>query len=284
MVTWTVACVVPWKTLSAQQAAHAQPQTREKSLSRSEDGPRRLSQIGRKTLDTQKASPPPSSPPPATHGQVCRMHRLRPPLPHSLRRPQSVLSPVLDSDTDLPCGHASGMDRMGVPPPEDEMTMTKFGRPILTLKKNAFAHPSPRTSSRSAHSADRFHGPHDTFQTKFFFEILDHSWPFRSNRFCPLPRPNPPPNRLPDCQTRLSNHFSPPPPCVTFRLVVAPLRGPGQSPVLPFACCVGLLLSVGRCGRCSCWCRFRVRGAQWSVCWDCVGCGRMCRLRVSGAQ
>ena len=54
----------------------------------------------------------------------------------------------------------------------------------------------------------------------------------------------------------------PPPPCVTFRLVVAPLRGPGQPPVLPFACCVGLLLSVGRCGRCSCWCRFRVHGAQ----------------------
>ena len=53
-----------------------------------------------------------------------------------------------------------------------------------------------------------------------------------------------------------------PPPCVTFRLVVAPLRGPGRSPVLPFACCVGSLLSVGRCGRCSCWCRFRVRGAQ----------------------
>ena len=53
-----------------------------------------------------------------------------------------------------------------------------------------------------------------------------------------------------------------PHPCVTFRLVVAPLRGPGRSPVLPFACCVGSLLSVGRCGRCSCWCRFRVRGAQ----------------------
>ena len=47
----------------------------------------------------------------------------------------------------------------------------------------------------------------------------------------------------------------PPPPCVTFRLVVAPLRGPGQSPALPFACCVGSLRSVGRCGRCSCWCR-----------------------------
>ena len=53
-----------------------------------------------------------------------------------------------------------------------------------------------------------------------------------------------------------------PTPCVTFRLVVVPLRGPGQSPVLPFACCAGLLLSVGRCGRCSCWCHFRVRGAQ----------------------
>ena len=57
-----------------------------------------------------------------------------------------------------------------------------------------------------------------------------------------------------------------PPPCVTFRTVVAPLRGPGQSTVLPFACCVGSLLSVGRCGRCSCWCRSRVRGAQWLVC------------------
>ena len=60
---------------------------------------------------------------------------------------------------------------------------------------------------------------------------------------------------------------APPTPCVTFRLVVAPLRGPEQSPVLPFACCVASLLSVGRCGRCSCWCRFRVRGAQWFVCW-----------------
>ena len=42
------------------------------------------------------------------------------------------------------------------------------------------------------------------------------------------------------------------PPCVTFRLVVVSLRGPGQSPVLPFACCVESLLSVGRCGRYSC--------------------------------
>ena len=73
-------------------------------------------------------------------------------------------------------------------------------------------------------------------------------------------------------------------PRVTFRRVVVPLRGPGQSPALPFACCVGSLRSVGRCGRCSCWCRFRVRGAQWLVCRGCAGCGGMCRLCVSGAQ
>ena len=82
-------------------------------------------------------------------------------------------------------------------------------------------------------------------------------------------------------------HLSPPhypPPPVTLRRVVVPLRGPGQSPVLPFACCVGSLRSVGRCGRCSCWCRFRLRGAQWLVCRGCAECGGMCRLRVSGAQ
>ena len=71
---------------------------------------------------------------------------------------------------------------------------------------------------------------------------------------------------------------------VTFRRGVVSLRGPGQSPVLPFACGVGSLRSVGRCGRCSCWCCFRVRGAQSLVCWGCAGCGGMCRLRVSGAQ
>ena len=77
---------------------------------------------------------------------------------------------------------------------------------------------------------------------------------------------------------------STPPPRVTFRRVLAPSRGPGQSPLLPFACCVGSLRSVGRCGRCSCWCRFRVRGAQSLVCWGCAECGGMCRLRVSGAH
>ena len=72
-------------------------------------------------------------------------------------------------------------------------------------------------------------------------------------------------------------------PRVTFRRVVAPLRGPGQSPGLPFACCVGSLRSVGCCGRRCCWCRFHVRGAQPLVCRGCAGCGG-CRLRVSGAQ
>ena len=70
----------------------------------------------------------------------------------------------------------------------------------------------------------------------------------------------------------LPDPTTPPPPCVTFRLVVAPLRGPGQSPGLPSACCIGSLRSVGRCGRCSCWCRFRVRRAQWLVCWGCAEC------------
>ena len=70
-------------------------------------------------------------------------------------------------------------------------------------------------------------------------------------------------------------------PCVTFCLVVVSLRGPGQSPVLPFACCVGSLRSVGRCSRGSCWCRFRVHGAQWLVCRGCAVCGGMHRLRVS---
>ena len=71
------------------------------------------------------------------------------------------------------------------------------------------------------------------------------------------------------------------PPRVIFRRVVAPLRGPGQSPIRPFACCVGSLRSVGCCGPCSCWCRFHVRGAQPLAYTSCVGCSR---LRVSGAQ
>ena len=66
----------------------------------------------------------------------------------------------------------------------------------------------------------------------------------------------------------------PPAPCVTFRRLAVSLRGPGQSPVLPFACCIGSLCSDGRCGPCSCWCRFRVRGAQGLAHWGCAGwCG-----------
>ena len=49
----------------------------------------------------------------------------------------------------------------------------------------------------------------------------------------------------------------PPPP-----RVAGSLRGPGHSPILPFTSCVRSLLSDGRCGLCSLWCRFCVSGAQ----------------------
>ena len=87
-------------------------------------------------------------------------------------------------------------------------------------------------------------------------------------RSCGERRTTAPSQDCPPLQARRASTGDPRPPCVTFRRVVAPLRGPGQSPVLPFACCVGSLRSVGRCGRCSCWCRCRVRGAQWLVCWS----------------
>ena len=67
----------------------------------------------------------------------------------------------------------------------------------------------------------------------------------------------------------------PPPPIVTFRRVAVCLQGPGQSPVLPFACCVGSMLSVGRCGRCSLWCGFHV---MWPSSWRAV----RVVLRVAG--
>ena len=63
----------------------------------------------------------------------------------------------------------------------------------------------------------------------------------------------------------------PPAPRLTFRRVAVSVRGPGQSPVLPFACCVGSMLSDGRCGLCSLWCCFRISGARqlayWGLCW-----------------
>ena len=73
----------------------------------------------------------------------------------------------------------------------------------------------------------------------------------------PLPRPNAHP-----LDALLSGRFAPPPPpCVTLRRVAVSSRGPRQSPVLSFACCVGSLRFVDRCRLCSCWCRFRVCGA-----------------------
>ena len=87
------------------------------------------------------------------------------------------------------------------------------------------------------------------------------------------------------CTPQKSVAATPPPPCVTFCRVAA-LRGPRQSPVLPSACCVGSLRSVGRCGRCSCWSCFRVRGAQRLVCWGCwcrFPCGFPCNLPPSCA-
>ena len=68
---------------------------------------------------------------------------------------------------------------------------------------------------------------------------------------------------------------------MTFRRVAVSLRGPGQSPVLPFVCCVGSLCFLGHCGLSSCWCR--ICRAQSLVYWGCVGCGG-CRLCVSSAQ
>ena len=65
------------------------------------------------------------------------------------------------------------------------------------------------------------------------------------------------PNLVLTCDPRCSMT-----PCVTFRRAAVSLRGPGQSPVLPFACCVGPMLSDGRCSLCSLWCRFRASRAQ----------------------
>ena len=90
------------------------------------------------------------------------------------------------------------------------------------------------------------------------------------------------------------------PPCVTFHLIVVPSRGPGQSPVLPFARCVGSLRSVGRCGGAlagvvsafaepSSWCVGTVLDvAGCAVCasagpnsWRIGGCAGCCRGRLT---
>ena len=117
------------------------------------------------------------------------------------------------------------------------------------------SHSPPSPSQQQQPTAQR-HASHETQPSAF-------SWGFQpANLFHLHPPPPPGPALLAAPCPLFSNQWSEDrTPCVTFRLVVAPLRGPGQSPVLPFACCVGSLRSVGCCGRCSCWCRFRVRGA-----------------------
>ena len=85
----------------------------------------------------------------------------------------------------------------------------------------------------------------------------------------------------PASKAPIKQHPRHPSPCVTLRRVAVSLRGPGQSPILPFACCVGslrrplrpvlLLVSSPR---------------SWSgslVCRGSAGCGG-CRLCVSGTQ
>ena len=106
-----------------------------------------------------------------------------------------------------------------------------------------------RGQKRRAASAGR-----NNLTSIYFLLIIRHFCPIHPHPQISRPCATPPP--------RANHQGLVPSPCVTFRLVVAPLRGPGRSPVLPFACCVGSLLSVGRCGWCSCWCRFLVRGAQ----------------------
>ena len=50
----------------------------------------------------------------------------------------------------------------------------------------------------------------------------------------------PPPAWHGSARARAHPLCPPPPPRVTFRWVAVSLRGPGQSPVRPFACCVGV--------------------------------------------
>ena len=70
-----------------------------------------------------------------------------------------------------------------------------------------------------------------------------------------------------------------PAPADPFRPVVVSVRGPEQSPILPFVCCVGSLPSDGGCGLCSCWCC--CPGAQGLVYRGVlVAAGAVCALAV----
>ena len=89
------------------------------------------------------------------------------------------------------------------------------------------------------------------------------------------------------------------PPCVTFRRVAVSLRGPGQSPVLPFACCVGCCVlsaaaAAARAGVISAfaeprgWCAGAVLVAAGAVCalavpssWRTGGCAGCCGVQLT---
>ena len=70
-------------------------------------------------------------------------------------------------------------------------------------------------------------------------------------------------------------------PCVTFRRAAVSLWSAGQSPVLPFACCVGSLRSDGRCILCGVVSTL-AEPSSWRT-WGCAVCCGGC-LTVSAAH
>ena len=113
--------------------------------------------------------------------------------------------------------------------------------PCRTLGRPGGGHcpPGPRAHERSrrpglpsvADAGGVLGGLHCKVATRWSLVVVARRWAYKGGTW------DPPPSNLPP--------NTPPPPCMTFRLVVVSLRGPGQSPVLPFACCVGLLLPDG---------------------------------------
>ena len=125
----------------------------------------------------------------------------------------------------------------------------------------------PEAASRALGSAEA------KFERCWTPNDLNREWLslYRSPRFGGPRTPNPPERTLDYCtcaqeavSTKRRKNIGAPvasktigiPPSLTFCPVVVPLRGPGQSPVLPVACCARSLRFVGRCGRPG---RFRVR-------------------------
>ena len=107
------------------------------------------------------------------------------------------------------------------------------------------------------------------FGPKFVFRRLQHQHPFLHKTKGPARKPIFPTPPL----RRRGSH------CVTFRRAAVSLRGPGQSPFLPFACCVGLLRSDGRRGLCS-FCGVASAFAGPSS-WRTGGCAGCCGGRFS---